>query len=222
VTLTSAGAAATATVAGSPYSIVPSAAVGARLNNYSIAYGTGSLKVKPAPLTIIADNKTMSFGGAIPALTASYFGFVNGTTPASLATAVQLSTSVTNNSQAGAYPITIVGGSSPDYSINYLNGTVTEEPYVPPAKSRYRAAAAFVTTLYNMVVGSGPVPVGFMFWMRRYLVGEPPLKITRGFAQTTQPAPSGNGGGAPSISLRVVCNDALAAARRAGRSPSRS
>ena len=40
VTLTSAGAAATATVAGSPYAIVASAAVGTGLGNYDIAYST--------------------------------------------------------------------------------------------------------------------------------------------------------------------------------------
>ena len=45
VTLTSSGAAATATVASSPYSIVPSAAVGAGLANYTIAYANGALTV---------------------------------------------------------------------------------------------------------------------------------------------------------------------------------
>ena len=48
VTLTSAGAVATATVAGSPYSIVPSAAVGSGLGNYTIAYVNGTLTVTPA------------------------------------------------------------------------------------------------------------------------------------------------------------------------------
>ena len=45
VTLTSTGAAATATVAGSPYAIVPSAAVGTGLSNYTISYVNGSLTV---------------------------------------------------------------------------------------------------------------------------------------------------------------------------------
>src|SRR6185312_617143 len=38
VTLTSAGAAATATVSGSPYAITPGAAVGTGLGNYAISY----------------------------------------------------------------------------------------------------------------------------------------------------------------------------------------
>jgi putative NADPH-quinone reductase len=45
VTLTSSGAAVTATVAGSPYSIVPSAAVGTGLANYTITYVNGTLTV---------------------------------------------------------------------------------------------------------------------------------------------------------------------------------
>jgi hypothetical protein len=45
VTLTSAGAAAGATVAGSPYPIVPSAAVGTGLGNYAISYVDGWLTV---------------------------------------------------------------------------------------------------------------------------------------------------------------------------------
>src|SRR5206468_6179640 len=48
VTLTSAGAAATAAVGGSPYSIVPSAAVGTGLSNYNITYVNGSLTVTAA------------------------------------------------------------------------------------------------------------------------------------------------------------------------------
>ena len=52
VTLTSAGAGATATVAGSPYSIVPSGATGTGLGNYSLSYQPGELTVNPAALTV--------------------------------------------------------------------------------------------------------------------------------------------------------------------------
>jgi Bacterial Ig-like domain (group 3) len=49
VTLTSAGAAATATVAGSPYPIIPSNVVGSGLSNYNITYVDGSLTVVGDP-----------------------------------------------------------------------------------------------------------------------------------------------------------------------------
>src|SRR4029077_20594090 len=54
VTLTSAGAAATASVAGAPYAIVAPAATGSGLGNYSISYVDGSLTVSPKALTITA------------------------------------------------------------------------------------------------------------------------------------------------------------------------
>ena len=49
-----AGAAASATLAGSPYSIVPSAATGSGLGNYTIAYHNGTLTVNPKALDVTA------------------------------------------------------------------------------------------------------------------------------------------------------------------------
>jgi hypothetical protein len=65
-------------VSAPPYAFVPSAAVGTGLSNYTISDVNGSLSVNTAILTIIADDKMASFGGQVPALTASYVGFVNG------------------------------------------------------------------------------------------------------------------------------------------------
>ena len=40
----------------------------------------GTLTVNPVALTITADNHSKIYGGALPTLTASYFGLVNGDT----------------------------------------------------------------------------------------------------------------------------------------------
>src|SRR5207247_1749736 len=80
VALTSSGAAATASASGSPYAIVPSAAIGTGLGNYTIGYVNGALTVTRAVLTIAADSKTRAYGTANPAFTANYGGFVNGET----------------------------------------------------------------------------------------------------------------------------------------------
>src|SRR5439155_25005097 len=80
VTLTSSGAAATASGSASPYAIVPSAATGTGLGNYTIGYVNGTLTVTPAALTIAADGKTRAYGTANPAFTASYSGFKNSET----------------------------------------------------------------------------------------------------------------------------------------------
>src|SRR5206468_9015433 len=64
VTLTSTGAAATATVGGSPYAITPSAAVGSGLGNYNISYHDANvgLTVNAIALDITADNQSKNYG----------------------------------------------------------------------------------------------------------------------------------------------------------------
>ena len=60
---------------------------GATNVNKAIASST----VGQAPLTITADNQSSTYGQALPALTVSYAGFVNGDTQASLTTAATAS-----------------------------------------------------------------------------------------------------------------------------------
>jgi hypothetical protein len=84
--------------------------------------------VAPAPLTITADDKTKVYGAAIVELTASYDGFVNGDTPASLTTLPMLATAVTAASHVGGYPITASGAASSDYAIGYFAGTFLVTP----------------------------------------------------------------------------------------------
>src|SRR5438105_9029401 len=67
VTLTSSGTAAAASVGGSPYAIVPSAAVagaGTNLANYTITYANGSLMVNAKALTITATERSKSYDDA--------------------------------------------------------------------------------------------------------------------------------------------------------------
>jgi phosphodiesterase/alkaline phosphatase D-like protein len=126
VTLTSAGAVATAAVAGSPYPIVPSAAVGTGLTNYSVSYVNGQLTVNRVPLTVTADNKTKVAGNPLPPLTASYSGFVLGEGPSVLGGTLNLQT--TNTDTAGMYPITASGLTAANYAITYVPGTLTVTP----------------------------------------------------------------------------------------------
>ncbi len=66
VTLTSAGAAATATVAGSPYAITPSSAVGTGLTNYTITYKDGKLTVNTRNATWTTNPNSKTYGYADP------------------------------------------------------------------------------------------------------------------------------------------------------------
>ena len=76
--LSSVGSVATAAVAGSPYSIVISNAVGNGLTNYTISYVNGLLTVGPAQLGVSANNTNRVYGATNPVFTVSYNGFVNG------------------------------------------------------------------------------------------------------------------------------------------------
>ena len=64
-------------VSAGPYAIIAS---GASDSDYSISYVTGALTVTPAALTITANNQTKVYGAAMPTLTVSYTGLVNGDT----------------------------------------------------------------------------------------------------------------------------------------------
>jgi hypothetical protein len=83
VTLSSAGAAASAGVAGSPYAIVASAAVGSGLGNYTISYVNGALTVSPATPTLTwANPADIVYGTALGGtqLDATASAVVNGST----------------------------------------------------------------------------------------------------------------------------------------------
>src|SRR5204863_25801 len=92
-------------------------------SDYDVTLNAGTLTVTPAALTITADDKTKVYGAGLPALTASYAGFVNGDTSASLTTQPTLSTTATAASHAGTYAITAAGAADSDYAITYQSGT---------------------------------------------------------------------------------------------------
>jgi len=81
VTLTSAGAVATADVSGSPYAITASDAIGSGISNYTISYIPGVLTVNQAPLTVsglTGDNKSYdATTAATVSGTATLSGVVN-------------------------------------------------------------------------------------------------------------------------------------------------
>jgi uncharacterized repeat protein (TIGR01451 family) len=86
--------------------------------------GSFTQNVARAPLTITADNKSKVAGNPLPPLTATYTGFVNGDTPASLDTPATLSTTATATSPAGDYPIVVSGAADANYNISFVNGNL--------------------------------------------------------------------------------------------------
>ena len=74
----------TAATSTSPVGSYSSTCSGAVDPNYDInSYSAGSVAVGRAPLSITASSPAMTYGGAVPAITPSYSGFVAGDTAAS-------------------------------------------------------------------------------------------------------------------------------------------
>jgi hypothetical protein len=93
--------------------------------NYAITYLASTLTITPAPLTITAEDKTKLFGAPLPAFTASYTGFVLDQGPGVLGRTLTFTTTATAASVPGTYPIVPIGQTSSNYTITYVNGTLT-------------------------------------------------------------------------------------------------
>lgn len=86
------------------------------------------IQVGKAPLTLIADDKSKTYGAPMPALTWRLEGLVNGDTAAVLTQLPSLTTTARKSSATGTYPITVSGGVAENYEISRVNGTVTVTP----------------------------------------------------------------------------------------------
>ncbi|HEU0168024.1 MAG TPA: MBG domain-containing protein, partial [Chloroflexota bacterium] len=113
----------------SSYPITASGAVDA---DYAISYGSGSLKVTPAVLTITAKDASRTYGAANPAFQATYSGFVLSDGPSSLGGALAFSTPATPTGAVAGSPYAVTPGGliSTDYAISFVAGklTITKAP----------------------------------------------------------------------------------------------
>ena len=145
---------ATSALVTSPVGNYPITLSGGASSNYSLTLKSGILAITKAPLTVTADNKTKVYGAALPFLTATYDGFVNGDGPSVLSQPVILSTTALPTSPVGAYPITLVGGASANYTTVLSNGTlsVTKATLLVTAENKtksYGAALPVFTASYS-------------------------------------------------------------------------
>lgn len=90
-----------------------------------------TIDVAPAPLTVEATSLTAVYGAAIPVLTVSYSGWVNGDTAASLVTPAILATPALAGSPIGTYVIRALGLVHPDYTPVYRSGELNIVPAPP-------------------------------------------------------------------------------------------
>ncbi len=94
---------------------------GGAAQNYALTYTQGTLTItaKPVqPVTITADNKTMTYGDNIPTLTYKSSGATLSGTP-------KLSTTATKTSPVGTYPIKVEKGTVTNEQVTCVDGTLT-------------------------------------------------------------------------------------------------
>jgi len=146
VTLTSPATAATATVAGSPYTITASAAVGTGLSNYTITYSTNSFVITRIPLTVIAGNQTKVYGSTYTFAGTEFTlgaGQLKNSDNVTSCTITSTGSAATATVAGSPYPIVIsnaTGTGISNYTISYINGsmTVTPAPVTITANSQTR------------------------------------------------------------------------------------
>jgi hypothetical protein len=153
------------------------AALGVAHSPYTVTYvfkaqgvflgtsGTSLLTVNPAPLTVTAANTSKIYGSAVPALTYTYTGLVNGDKSATFTGS--LATTATASSNVGTYPITqgtlaatgnyTIGTFKPGtLTITKANQTIT---WANPAAIVYGTTLG-ATQLDAKVSVVGPAPAG--------------------------------------------------------------
>jgi len=128
--------------------------------NYNVTPVGGTLTINQRSATVTANNKTKTYGQANPALTATVSGTVNGDM-----LNYTLSTTATQFSNVGPYPITVTLGSNPNYSVTKTDGTLTINQAIATvtADNKSKAYLAPNPTLTATVVGqvTGGDPINY-------------------------------------------------------------
>jgi len=145
---------------------------GALLPNYTPTITNGTLTITKAALTVTANNASAVYGAAIPTLTDTIAGFVNGDNPSAVTGSASETTTAVKGSPVGTYPITVTQGTlaAINYSFAFVNGTLTVTPIgttaaptFTPAPGKYSAAqkvtladATSGAVIYYTVNGTTP------------------------------------------------------------------
>ena len=96
--------------------------------NYEITFKTGTFTIHKAPLTITAEDKTATYGDAVPTYTVKYDGFVNGDDQDELGGALAFYQTYNRFDDVGEYEIMPHGLTSDNYVIFYNFGKLTVSP----------------------------------------------------------------------------------------------
>ena len=98
------------------------------LSNYTVTTNPGTLTIGPASLVASADNQVRFYGQTNPLFTVTYSGFVNGEDASLVSGTLRSSCPAQTNSPIGVYPIQVGGQTAPNYTIEYLPGSLWVQP----------------------------------------------------------------------------------------------
>nr|WP_279308114.1 MBG domain-containing protein [Niveispirillum sp. BGYR6] len=129
---------------------------GATAANYTISLQSGTLTVIPAALTIRVADASRVRGGANPAFTVIYDGFVNSDS-AGIVSGLSVATPATSLSDLGSYRITASGAVAANYTIAYQEGTLTVT--APPAGQLPGPVASVVPVTQVNAISNVPPPL---------------------------------------------------------------
>ena len=140
------------------YTITASQEYGAN-PNYEITFKTGTFTIHKAPLTITAEDKTATYGDAVPTYTVKYDGFVSGDDKDELGGALAFYQTYNRFDDVGEYEIMPHGLTSDNYVIFYNFGKLTVSPKaitvtIENASSPYGEALTELKTTDNGIVNN--------------------------------------------------------------------
>ncbi len=135
------------------------AAVGTlKAANYKFVFVPGSLTVNKRLLLVAADPATRAYGENPPTYTATFTGFRNGDTAASLSGAPVFSTTATSSSAPGSYPLSVAEGTlaATNYAFTgFTSSTLTIVKATPTVTTTAPGGKVSATVTY----GSANTPV---------------------------------------------------------------
>lgn len=103
----------------------PIAIIGGEAMNYTFDYSTGRLTILPRELQVSVGDYERAFDEDNPNFTIIYDGFIGSDNEWTLLERPLVKTTATRKSDVGTYPISVSGGSSPNYTLSYHGGILS-------------------------------------------------------------------------------------------------
>lgn len=121
--------------------------------NYNQVEVEATVTVGKAALTVTADNVTIAYGEPKPDFTAQITGFVNGEGKGDLTGTLEFDCAYVAGSPVGTYPIKPKGLTSNNYSISFVDGTLTvTENAVPMPTAPVGKTLTYNSGLQDLII----------------------------------------------------------------------